>query len=249
MTVNDTSNQPPGEPAEQPPAEVPSYPPPAEPPSQPPPPAPIPAGPPERTVTVIGFGRRLVAYLIDAIILWVVGACLGFVFFSLAASGRGQDALTGANLALQCLSALIALAYLVVFWATSGQTPGKMALGIKVIGTDGAPVGWGKALLRYVGYIISGLVFALGFIWIAFDSKRQGWHDKIAKTYVVRKDTQFSASEPVSFVPSDAGSSTAIILVLLAFVVLILVPIVTIAILLLLGPVIGNVFSNIVENL
>jgi hypothetical protein len=137
----------------------------------------------------------------------------------------------------------------VIFWATSGQTPGKMALGIKVIGTDGAPVGWGKALLRYVGYIISGLVLALGFIWIAFDSKRQGWHDKIAKTYVVRKEAQFTSTEPVTFVPSDAGSSTAIILVLLVFVVLILVPIVTIAILLLLGPVIGNVFSNIVETL
>jgi uncharacterized RDD family membrane protein YckC len=179
----------------------------------------------------------------------VVGACLGFVFFSLAASGRGQDVLSGANVALQCVSVLIALAYFVIFWATSGQTPGKMALGIKVIGADGTPVGWGKALLRYVGYIISGLVLALGFIWIAFDARRQGWHDKIAKTYVVRKETQFSASEPVSFVPSDAGSSTAIILVVLAFVVLVLVPIVTIAILLLLGPVIGNVFSNIVETL
>jgi uncharacterized BrkB/YihY/UPF0761 family membrane protein len=144
---------------------------------------------------------------------------------------------------------LIGLAYFVIFWATSGQTPGKMALGIKVISVDGTSVGWGKAILRYIGYIISVIVLFLGFIWIAFDSKRQGWHDKIAKTLVVHKDTQFSATEPVTFVPSDQGSSAAVILAVLVFVVLILVPIVTIAILLLLGPVIGNVFSNIVENL
>ena len=86
-----------------------------------------------------------------------------------------------------------------------------MVLGIKVISADGTSVGWGKALLRYIGYIISAIVLFLGFIWIAFDSKRQGWHDKIASTLVVHKDTQFSTTEPVTFVPSDQGSSAAVI--------------------------------------
>ena len=163
--------------------------------------------------------------------------------------GRGPRGRPGASVALQCVSMLVAVAYFVIFWATSGQTPGKMALGIKVIGANGAPVTWGQAILRYIGYIVSGIVAALGFIWIAFDSKRQGWHDKIAKTYVVHKETQFSASESITLVPSDAGSSSAVIIAVLAFIVLVLLPIVVIAILLLLGPVIGNVFSNIVENL
>jgi len=207
------------------------------------------AEPEGHIVTVIGFGRRLVAYLIDAVILWVVGLCLSLGLVPLTASGMNQDAVAGANVAVQCVSILIALAYFVIFWATRGQTPGKMALGIKVIATDGSPVTWGKALLRYIGYLISGLVLALGFVWIAFDAKRQGWHDKIANTYVVYKDTEFPTSGPVTIVPSDAGSSVGIVLVLLLFVALILVPIVVIAILLLLGPVIGNVFSNIVEGL
>jgi len=207
-----------------------------------------PGEPEGQTITVIGFGRRLVAYIIDGVILWVLGLCLSFGILSLTAAGASQDAVVGANVAVQCVSLLIALAYFVIFWATSDQTPGKMTLGIKVIETDGSPVTWGKAILRYIGYIISGLVLALGFIWIAFDSKRQGWHDKIANTYVVHKDTEFSATGPVTIVPSDAGSSVAIVLVLL-FIGLILVAIVVIAILLLLGPVIGNVFSNIVEGL
>ena len=202
-----------------------------------------------QTVTVIGFGRRLVAYLIDAVILWAIGLCLSLGIVPLTASGANQDALAGANVAVQCVSTLITLAYFVMFWATRGQTPGKMALGIKVIGTDGSSVTWGKAILRYIGYIISGLVLALGFVWIAFDSKRQGWHDKIANTYVVHKDTEFPTSGPVTIVPSDAGSSVGILLVLLLFIALVMVPIVVIAILLLLGPVIGNVFSNIVEGL
>ncbi|MBE7469446.1 MAG: hypothetical protein DPW09_22550 [Anaerolineae bacterium] len=64
----------------------------------------------------------------------------------------------------------------------------------------------------------------------------------------MRKETTFSAADNVTFVPSDSGSSAAIIIVAL-LAVFILLPICLIAILLLLGPVVGNVFSNIVDNL
>jgi uncharacterized RDD family membrane protein YckC len=134
-------------------------------------------------------------------------------------------------------------------WATTGQTLGKMALGIKVIGADGAPVSWGKAILRYVGYIVSGLVLGLGFIWVAFDARRQGWHDKIAGTYVVRKEAQFSAADGVTFVPSDAGSGVVWVVVAVLVLLVPLIAICVIAMLLLMGPVVGNVFSNIVTNL
>lgn len=203
-----------------------------------------------QTVQVIGFGRRFLAYLIDSILLSVISGCLGFgvgMVGAVAASQGSEDAATAINLGVQCLSFLIGVAYFVAFWATTGQTPGKMALGIKVISTDGSPVSWGKALLRYLGYIVSSLVLALGFIWIAFDSQRQGWHDKIAGTYVVPKDTNFSPTDNVTFVPSDSGSGAVIAVVLV--VGLILVPICVIAVLLLLGPVVGNVFSNVIQNL
>jgi hypothetical protein len=73
-------------------------------------------------------------------------------------------------------------------------------LDIKVIRTDGSSISWKEALLRYIGFIISTIPLFLGFIWIFFDSKRQGWPDKIASTYVVQKNTQFSSKDTVTFV-------------------------------------------------
>jgi hypothetical protein len=78
-----------------------------------------------------------------------------------------------------------------------------MIVGIKVVGKDGLPISSGKALLRYVGYIVSGAVLSIGFLWAAFDRKRQGWHDKMAGTYVIRDTDKFSPADTVRFVPSD----------------------------------------------
>jgi uncharacterized RDD family membrane protein YckC len=75
----------------------------------------------------------------------------------------------------------------VFFWTGTGQTPGKMAMGIRVVSAQtGDVIGMGEALLRYVGYIISGLALGLGFLWIIWDPKHEGWHDKIASTRVVK---------------------------------------------------------------
>jgi uncharacterized RDD family membrane protein YckC len=81
---------------------------------------------------------------------------------------------------------VISAAYWVGFWIWRGQTPGKMALGIKVIRTDSSPVKWQCALCRFLGYIISAITLFIGFIWVAFDGHKQGIHDKIADTYVVK---------------------------------------------------------------
>jgi uncharacterized RDD family membrane protein YckC len=61
------------------------------------------------------------------------------------------------------------------------------ALHIKVVKTDGSPITVGTAIVRYIGYIVNSLIFGLpiGFIWAAFDPQKQGWHDKIAGTYVI----------------------------------------------------------------
>jgi uncharacterized RDD family membrane protein YckC len=84
---------------------------------------------------------------------------------------------------LQLVSAL----YYIGFWTWRGQTPGMMLLGLRVAReSDGAPPGLARSILRYVGYFISQLVLFIGFIWVAFDSRKQGWHDKIAGTVVVR---------------------------------------------------------------
>ena len=79
------------------------------------------------------------------------------------------------------------LVYFVVLTGAFGATLGKMALGMKVVGADGAKVGIGAVLMReVVGKIVSAVVVLIGFVWILVDDNRQGWHDKIGKTFVVR---------------------------------------------------------------
>lgn len=121
-----------------------------------------------------GFGQRFVALLIDVIILGVVNGIITGIF--------GQ-ALGGA------LGLAIGVGYYWYFWTRNhGQTPGKSAMSIRVIKVDGSELNDADAIIRYVGYIISSFVLLLGFFWVLFDSESQGWHDKIASTYVVKID-------------------------------------------------------------
>ncbi len=118
------------------------------------------------------FGTRLVAWLIDAIIIGVPTFILSLIL----------------PLPLVYLLALVAgIAYQVYFWTTTGQTPGKMAMGLKVVSAEtGELLDTGGAAIRYVGCIVSGIPFALGYLWVIWDPKHEGWHDKIAKTKVIK---------------------------------------------------------------
>jgi len=118
------------------------------------------------------FGRRLVAYLIDAILLGVVYVVFAAIFDQAVGSG---------------LSLLIGIAYFgYLEGGPKGQTLGKMALGIRVIDfSSGGPIGYGRGVVRYLGRIVSGLVCLLGYLWMLWDKEKQTWHDKIATSVVV----------------------------------------------------------------
>jgi uncharacterized RDD family membrane protein YckC len=82
---------------------------------------------------------------------------------------------------------LVGALYYVLMWTYyNGQTLGKKVMKIRVVREDGKPVDLQTSILRYLGYIVSGLVLCLGFLWVLFDEKKQGWHDKIAHTFVVK---------------------------------------------------------------
>ena len=119
-----------------------------------------------------GFGQRLGAFLIDIILLTVVSLVLVALFGETAASG---------------LNLLIGLAYWGYFEGSpSGQTIGKRALGIRVIDyRTGNPLGFGKALLRYLARILSTIPCLLGYFWMLWDKEKQTWHDKLCSTVVV----------------------------------------------------------------
>ena len=124
-----------------------------------------------------GFGIRLLAYIIDVIILAIVSAVVTLVF---GAAGDAGQTIAGV------INAVIGLAYTLYFWSTSGATPGKSVLGLRVVAIDGSPMNITKAIMRLIGYVVSSVVLFLGFIWIIFDGQKQGWHDKIAGTYVIK---------------------------------------------------------------
>jgi phage head maturation protease len=65
-----------------------------------------------------------------------------------------------------------------------------MLLGLQVLSADGTSISYSIAFLRAVGYLVSGVLFNIGFIWAAFDKKKQGWHDKIAGTVVIVREQE-----------------------------------------------------------
>ena len=75
----------------------------------------------------------------------------------------------------------------IAFWMTKQATPGKMIVSARVVDArTGDTVSLGQSVTRYLGYFIAVLPLGVGLIWIAFDSRKQGWHDKLAGTIVVR---------------------------------------------------------------
>ena len=135
-----------------------------------------------------GFWIRLVAYLIDTLILGVaqfaIALALGLAGDALTDNGNGE--LTMALVGGLC-GMVVGVTYAVFFTGYNGQTPGKMALRIQVIRTDGTPMSYGRAFLREViGKFASGIIFGIGYLMAGFDRQKQGLHDKIAGTYVIK---------------------------------------------------------------
>ena len=124
-----------------------------------------------------GFWIRTFAYIIDAIGISIVSGIIA----SLIGGGPTSATSNGLNF-------LFGLAYFVYFWSAQGggQTLGMRVLNLKVVRTDGSAMTITQGLIRYLGLLVSFICIFIGVIWVAFDADKQGWHDKIAGTYVIR---------------------------------------------------------------
>ena len=127
------------------------------------------------TYELATIGSRFFALLIDDVILLLVSLVIGLFLLQFLSD---------------MLSVLLGIAlntvYYWYFWTQKdGQTPGKRAVRIKVIKTDGTPISDSDALLRVFGYYVGRMTFGLGYLWALFDANSQAWHDKMANTYVV----------------------------------------------------------------
>lgn len=131
-----------------------------------------------------GFWIRTAAAIIDSIIILMALLPLGYIFYGDFRT-MGQEVNWTFEIIVQYLLPMV---YTVLLWIYIGGTPGKRLFRLKVLdAATGNPVTAGQAVLRYLGYYPAIIVIFIGIIWVAFDAKKQGWHDKMAKTVVVRE--------------------------------------------------------------
>ena len=140
-----------------------------------------------------GFWIRLGAVLIDMVVIFIVLLVpLSFIY--------GEEYWLGDKFIYGfwdvMLSYVVPFVATIWFWLRFLGTPGKMATKLEIVdATTGNKMSTGQAIGRYFAYIIATLPFCLGFIWIGIDKRKQGWHDKLAGTVVLRN----TGKEPVKF--------------------------------------------------
>ena len=132
-----------------------------------------------------GFWARVGAALIDTILVSFLTIPLVRIVYG-SAYGSGMSVFQGpADIAISLLLPAIAS---VAFWVARGATPGKMAISAQVVDArTGLKPSLGQSVGRYLGYYVSAIPFGLGLLWVGIDPKKQGWHDKLAGTVVIRR--------------------------------------------------------------
>ncbi len=137
-----------------------------------------------------GFWIRFVAALIDGIILLVANGILEYFLGISRAAAPVNPADIGAALSRAGVSSLISIAigctYEAWFIGKMAATPGKMAVGLKVVRPDGSAVSYGRAAGRYFAKILSAIILMIGYIMAGFDAQKRALHDMICDTRVVR---------------------------------------------------------------
>jgi len=139
-----------------------------------------------------GFWIRFAAKIIDGLILWAVNMVIALVFGAMMAilGAAGQDAMGPmfAIMGIQWIVQMgIQIAYATWFGGRFSATPGKMAVGIKIVTPDGEEIDYRLAFLRCLAEFLSGLTLTIGYIIAAFDDEKRTLHDRIVGTRVIQK--------------------------------------------------------------
>lgn len=130
------------------------------------------------TTNKAGFWVRFFAFFIDGLGLSIVSNIITGMMGATDPLDPGRSS----------VSTIIGILYFCYFWSEQGggQTLGMRVLNLKVVKTDGTSLTLLQAFIRYIGLFVSIICLFIGVIWVAFDPNKQGWHDKIASTYVIR---------------------------------------------------------------
>lgn len=144
-------------------------------------PAAAPSASPE--MDYAGFWIRVVAWIIDAILLSIVGTMIILFFGGMAANPE-----TGASPIATLLQVVAGFLYMTLLWSSNMQgTLGQKVCGLQVVNSsDGARISFLRAASRYLGLIVACAILLIGVIMVAFTARKQGLHDMIAGTYVIK---------------------------------------------------------------
>lgn len=135
-------------------------------------------------VQYVGFWSRFLASIIDSVLvvmftLPILYSIYGAEYFETDAPFQGS--------ADFIINYILPIVVIILFWIYKSATPGKMLVSAKIVdartGNKPTPL---QFIIRYIGYYVSIFALGLGFLWVAWDHKKQGWHDKMAGTVVIR---------------------------------------------------------------
>jgi len=132
-----------------------------------------------------GFWIRLLASVIDSILMLMIIAPVLTAIYGM--SYWDVESQVSYGLLDIVMNYVFPVVVVIVFWIYKSATPGKMMLGLTIVDakTGGKP-STAQFIGRYLAYYVSMLPLFLGFFWVAFDKRKQGWHDKLAGTVVIR---------------------------------------------------------------
>ncbi|WXL24240.1 RDD family protein [Ectopseudomonas mendocina] len=144
-----------------------------------------------------GFWVRTGAAIIDSILMMLITVPLTVSIYGWGYFSEENTSIIAGPADFLITWVLPAIA-VIAFWITKQATPGKMAVSAKIVdATTGRPASPAQLVGRYFAYFVSMLPLFLGVIWVAFDKRKQGWHDKLAGTVVIKKIN--IGPEPVNF--------------------------------------------------
>ena len=152
-----------------------------------------------------GIVSRTVALAIDAAALTIGFAIAsGVLGLILSLFTAVEVSSPGAVLGAAGLWSLVVATYFVLFWTLTGETPGMRLMALRVINRDGAPLGFGQALLRLIGAILAAIPFFAGYLLILVDDRRRGLQDMLAGTTVVyAPKSNAHTPPPAAAIPSS----------------------------------------------
>ena len=163
-------------------------------------------------VVYAGFWKRYAAYFLDSIVVAIINVPVSLVFNLIGAASGNETLAVALSMVAMLGGLVIGIGYYAGFHASKGgATLGKMAVGIKVVRSDGERITFMRGVGRYFGFILSSLTLMIGFIMAAFTERKQALHDMLCDTLVVDK---WAFTENAEFQERGLGTVTIVILVI-----------------------------------